>query len=170
MAGVKLLRPNVRIRAHYPEAFEDFYNPTAAELNDPKFGFNITCGMTDDYTLNQTASETDTGMTPCDESEVANPTSQNYEVSFDFYRDLDITANGLYNQNFNLFKAAGCPFVISKSLGKPQNDPYVAGDVVSLYGVVTIAPEDILSDREMIFIGARFSYTGEVLIEHEVTA
>lgn len=170
MAGVKLLRANVRIRAHYPEVFEDFKNPKASELNDPKYGWNIACTMSDDYNINQTASETDDGMTPCDEAAVETPISENYEISFDVYRDRDITAQGNFNKAFDLFKAAGCPFVISKGLGKPNSEPYAIGDPVNLYGGVTINPEDIMDDGSMLMLGARFRYTGDLLIEHEVAA
>ena len=168
MAGVKLVRANIRIRAHYPEAFADFNAPKAAELNDPKFGFNIACTMSDDFNINQTASETDDTMTPCDESANETPLNENYEVSFDVFRDRVLTAVGSYNTSFNLFKAAGCPFVISKGLGKPQDALYVVGDPVNLYGVVTLNPEDIMDDKSMLMLGARFRTTGDLLIEHEV--
>ena len=170
MAGQKLLRPNVRIRAHYPEAFANFSAPTAAELNDPKFSFNIGCASTDDYTLNQTASETDSSMSPCDATEVQVKKSENYEVSLDFWRDKDINAAGLFNKAFDLFKVAGCPFVFSKSLGRAQNAPYVVGDVVSLYGTVTLSPEEIMGDGELLMLGGRFRATGDLLVEYEVAA
>lgn len=170
MAGQKLLRPNVRIRAHYPEAFAVFSAPKAAELNDTAFGFNIGCATTDDYTLNQTASETDSAMSPCDATEVSTPTTPNYEVSLDFWRDTDRAATGLFNKAFDLFKVAGCPFVFSKSLGRAQNASYVVGDIVSLYGTVTLSPEEIMGDGEMLMLGARFRPTGDLLIEYKVAA
>ena len=166
----KLLRANVKITAHYPEAFADLANPKVLELNNPDLGFNISCAIEDSYTLNQTDSDTDDSMSICDIGNVENPTFINYEASLDGFRDADITANGVYNLFWRLFKAEGVPFVLVKRIGKPNTEAYAVGDYVSLFGVETDNPADLVEDTSMIRLGARFKPTGAVNINHVVAA
>lgn len=180
MANEKLLRANVTILAAYPEAFADPANPTAAELNDQfAYGtnedamvFNISCAILDDYTLNQTDSETDDELSICDIGNVSTPTFYNYEASLDFFRDKVPTANGVFNLAWRLFRGPDRPFWLIKRLGKPQNETFATdgSDVISMYGVETDIPIDIVEDTTNLKFGARFKTTGDVNINYSVEA
>ena len=160
--ATKLLRANVAIYAAYPEAFANPAEPTAAELNDETFVKNISCAIEDSYTLNMTDSDTDDSISICDIGDVQTPTFQNYEASLDGFRDVDLTYEGVYNLFFNLFKAIDVPYILVKRIGKPQDEPWVPGDIASMYEVRTDNPVDLIGDNEMIRLGARFKPTGNV--------
>lgn len=165
----KMLRGNVTIYAFAPEAFADPANPTVAELNGP-LGYNISCAITDDYTLNMAESDTDDSRSICDIGTVATPTFQNYEASLDGFRDEDVTAAGVYNLFRDLFRAEDVPFILLKRIGKSNNEAFAAGDIVSLYEVNTDIPVDVVEDGSPILFGARFKTTGNVNVNVDVTA
>lgn len=166
--ATKLLRANVAIYAAYPEAFANAATPTAAELNDATMVHNISCAIEDSYTLNMTDSDTDDTISICDIGDVQTPTFQNYEASLDGFRDVDPAFDGFYNLFFRLFKAIDVPYILIKRIGKPQDEPWVAGDIASLYEVRTDNPVDLIGDNEMIRLGARFKPTGNVNVNVEV--
>lgn len=178
MAFQKLLRANVGIYAYYPEAFEDAANPTVAELNDlfaystneDALGFNISCAILDDYTLNMTDSDTDDSLSICDIGNVSTPTFQNYEASLDGFRDRSVTDNGVFNLFFDLFKGVDRPFILVKRIGYAQDAPFAVGQTISMYGVNTDYPIDLVDDNTMLQLGARFKPTGDVNINYEVAA
>lgn len=174
----KLLRANVTILAAYPEAFADPANPTAAELNDQfVYGtnedamvFNISCSILDDYTLNMADSDTDDSMSICDIGNVSSPTFANYEVSLDHFRDRDVDANGVFNMAFDIFKGPDRPFYIIKRIGYAQNAAFAAGQTISMYGVDTDFPVDLVEDNTMLQFGSRFKPNGNLNINYELAA
>lgn len=178
MAFTKLLRGNVTILAAYPEAVADWSAPTAAELNDifvygtneDAMVFDISCAVTDDYTLNMTDPETDDTLTICDIGNVENPTFDNYEASLDTLRDVSVTDNGVYNIPFDLFKGVDRPFMLIKRIGYSNNPraAFAAGQEISVYGVTTDYPLDLVEDGTPIMFGARFKNTGELAVNIEV--
>ena len=180
MANEKLLRANISILAAYPEAFADPANPLAAELNDvfayttnkDAMVFDISCAVLDDYTLNQTDSETDDELTICDIGNVSSPTFFNYEASLDFLRDKDTAANGVFNLAWRLFRGADRPFWLIKRLGKPQGTPVATdgSDVISMYGVETDLPTDVVEDNSNLKFGARFKTTGDININKSIVS
>lgn len=169
MANQKLLRANVTIAWAYPEAFADPTAPTAAELNGPMV-FNISCAIEDTYELNQTDSDTDDSISICDIGNVSTPTFRNYTGSLDFFRDRDLTANGVYNLAFRLAKAIDVPVILVKRIGKANDEVFAIGDTVSLYSFTTDNPVDLVEDTSMIRIGARFKPTGGINTNYEVAA
>lgn len=177
--GEKLLRANVRVLAAYPEAFANPEAPTAAELNDQfVYGtnedamvFNIACAITDDgYTANVTDSETDDTRTICDVGQVQTPTFSTYEVSLDALRDAVVTDNGVFNLFFDLFKGIDRPFIIVTSVGKESDAPFAIGDDVTLFGVTTDNPIDVVDDNSLLKFGARFKNTGDVTQNYRLVA
>ena len=65
MADIRLYRENVTIALAFPEAFADWQNPTAAELNSALV-YNITCALNEDGTTFDLAdSDTDDTITFC---------------------------------------------------------------------------------------------------------
>jgi hypothetical protein len=178
MAFTKLLRGNVKIVAAYPEAFANPSAPTAAELNDLfAYGtnedgkvFDISCAVLDDYTLNMADSDTDDSLSICDIGNVETPTFANYEASLDFFRDASISANGIFNMAWNLFKREDRPFWLIKRIGPAQSDAFAAGDTISMYGVNTDFPVDLVEDNTMLQFGARFKPNGSLNINYTLAA
>lgn len=178
MSFQKLLRANVGIWAAYPEAFADPENPTVAELNDQfVFGtnedamvFNISCAILDDYTLNMADSDTDDSMSICDIGNVSTPTFANYEASLDFFRDRSLSDNGVFNLARRLFMGPDRPFWLIKRIGYSQSEAFAEGQTISMYGVNTDFPVDLVEDNTMLQFGARFKPNGNININYEVAA
>lgn len=178
MAFTKLLRGNVKIVAAYPEAFANPATPTAAELNDlfvyttneDGMVFDISCAILDDYTLNMTDSDTDDSLSICDIGNVETPTFSNYEASLDFFRDSSVTANGVYNLAWDLFKGVDRPFWLIKRIGPAQTAAFAIGQTISMYGVNTDLPVDLVEDNSMLQGGARFKPNGNLLTNYTIAA
>lgn len=173
----KLLRSHITVLAAYPEAFADPSAPTAAELNDwfsydnnrDAMVFNISCAIADDgFTANITDSETDDSRTICTVGQQQNPTFEQYEVSFDAFRDKSVTDEGAYNLFFNLFMGADRPYWIITRIGEENDTPFADGQDIKMFGVSTDYPNDIVDDNAMVKFGARFKNTGEVNINYRL--
>lgn len=169
MAGTKLLRGNFSVYAFYPEAITDWSDPGAADLNDAitdGLGFDISCALTDDsVNINLTDSDTDDSISICDIGNVSTPTFFNYEVAFDSFRNGPASVSAavpVYEIPVNLFQQADRPFYIVKRIGVPQGTAFAAGQVVSIFGVNTDWPQDVLGDGENILFGSRFKSSGQV--------
>lgn len=170
--STKMLRPNVGIYVATSDAFggaditASTFAPTLAQLTDATKVFDISAAVTDDYTLNMTDSDTDSSLAIVDAASVSTPTLYNYEASLDGFRDANPAADSAYN----LFKAkfadaaVGTKYYLIKRIGKPADAAFATGDLVSIYGVTTDYPVDLIGDGEMIRIGARFLTTGEVAV------
>lgn len=165
----KMLRGNVTIYAFAPEAFADSATPDLAELNGD-LGWNISCAIADDYTLNQAESDTDDSRSICDIGSVATPTFYNYEASLDGFRDADPDADGLYNLFRDLFRAPDVPYILVKRIGGINTKPFEADDIISMYEVNTDYPVDVVEDGSSIMFGARFKPTGNLNLNYSVTA
>lgn len=170
MANTKMLRPNVGIYVATADAFADFTAPTLTEITAAAKVFNISPAVTDDYTLNMTDSQADTSLSIIDNADVQTPTYTNYEASLDLFRDANLSATSVYNKALELFQAPDVKYYLIKRVGKTHEAPFAAGDEVSIYGVRTDFPIDILGDGEMVRLGARFLTTGEVHVNCEVGA
>lgn len=176
----KLLRANYTIMLAYPEYAVNPLKPTAVELNDQfvfdtnedGIVFNVSCAILDDSAnnVNQTSSDTDSTMTICDLAAVETPTFVNYEVSLDALRDEDIDAKGLYNLIRELTISPDRPFYVITRIGKSQNTAFAINDVISIFGVSTDNPVDIVEDNTLLGHGARFKPTGEYAINYKVAA
>lgn len=176
--ATKLLRPNVGIYVAAADAFAgaditaSTWAPTLAQITDATKVFNISQAVTDGYTLNMTDSDVDNSLSVVDNASVATPTMFNYEASIDGFRDADPSADSAYN----LFKAkfadaaVGTKYYLIKRVGKAHDAAFATGDLVSVYGVTTDYPIDIVADGAMIMIGARFLTTGEVAVNVPVGA
>lgn len=166
----KMLRPNVGLYVATYDAFADWSAPTLTEITNAAKVFNISPAVTDDYTLNMTDSDADSSLAIVDNAEVQTPTYYNYEASLDVFRDENAMADSSYNYVAGLFAAADVKYYLIKRIGKVHDAAFAAGDEVSIYGVKTDFPVDLLGDGEMIRRGARFLTTGEVIVNASVTA
>jgi len=168
--ATKMLRPNVGIYVASADAFADWSAPTLTEITDATKVFNISPAVTDDYTLNMTDSAADTSLAVVDNASVSTPTYYNYEASLDGFRDENLTATSSYNKFRDLFATADVKYYLIKRVGKAHSAAFAAGDEVSIYGVKTDFPVDLVGDGEMLRIGARFLTTGEVKVNIAVAA
>lgn len=168
--ATKMLRPNVGIYVAAADAFADFTAPTLTEITAATKVFNISPAITDDYTLNMTESESDSSLAIVDNASVSTPTYYNYEASLDGFRDENISATSVYNKFRDLFAAPDVKYYLIKRVGKTHDAAFAEDDEVSVYGVKTDYPVDLIGDGEMIRIGARFLTTGEVAVNATVGA
>lgn len=162
--STKMLRPNVGIYVAAADAFANWSAPTLTEITDATKVFNISPAVTDDYTLNMTESESDSSLAIVDNASVSTPTYHNYEASLDGFRDENVSAASVYNKFRDLFAAPDVKYYLIKRVGKLHDAAFAAGDEISIYGVKTDFPVDLIGDGEMIRIGARFLTTGEVKV------
>jgi len=166
----KMLRPNVGIYVAASDAFANFAAPTLTEITSATKVFNISPAVTDDYTLNMTDSDSDSSLAIVDNADVQTPTYYNYEASLDVFRDENLTADSVYNKAAALFAAPDVKYYLIKRVGKAHDAAFAAGDLVSVYGVKTDYPIDLVGDGEMVRLGARFLTTGEVAVNVAVGA
>lgn len=169
MAGTKLLRGHYSVYAFYPEAIANWATPGGTALQTAitnGLGFDISCALTDDsVSINLTDSDTDDSISICDIGNVSTPTFFNYEVTFDSFRNGPVAAGAsvpVYELPVNLFSSADDPFYIVTRIGPDQGTALAAGQIVSIYGVNTDYPTDVLGDGENILFGSRFKPSGSV--------
>jgi len=170
MAATKMLRPNVGLYVATSDAFVDWTAPTLTEITAAAKVFNISPAVTDDYTLNMTDSDADTSLSIIDNADVQTPTYHNYEASLDGFRDANLSATSVYNKFRDLFDAPDVKYYLIKRVGKTHNAAFAQGDEISIYGVKTDFPIDLVGDGEMVRMGARFLTTGEVKVNVAVGA
>jgi hypothetical protein len=163
-----MLRPNVGLYVATYDAFADWSAPTLTEITDAAKVFNISPAVTDDYTLNMTDSDSDSSLAIVDNADVQTPTYYNYEASLDVFRDENPAADSSYNFAAALFADADVKYYLIKRIGKVHDAAFAAADEISIYGVKTDFPVDLLGDGEMIRRGARFLTTGEVIVNASV--
>lgn len=173
----KLLRGNISVYAFFPEALVNWASPGAAALNlavTNGLGFDISCAITDDsLDINLTDSDTDDSLSICDIGNVATPTTYNYNVSFDSFRNGPVAAGPavpVYELPVNLFSNVDLPFYIVKRIGPAQGTAFATGQIVSIYGVTTDFPVDVLGDGENILFGSRFKANGQVYTNASLAA
>lgn len=175
MAGTKLLRGHFSVYAFFPEALEDWANPTALDLNNAVtngLGFDISCALTDDSVdINMTDSETDDSISICDIGNVSTPTFFNYSVTFDSFRNGPTSVSpavAVYELPVALFAQPDRPFYIVKRIGPAQGTVFATGQEISIFGVNTDNPVDILGDGENILFGSRFKASGRLYTNKEL--
>lgn len=143
MAQQKLLAPNTTIWWVPTAGMANYLAPTVAEINA---GSNISCAIVTGYTLNPTDSDTDNTKSICDNSNVANPTFDNYEANLPLFRSIVADSSGVYYVAFNLFKKPGAAGYLVRRIGKNNAAVAAIGDYVSVFGVESDVPTDIESD------------------------
>lgn len=180
MTDKKMVRGNITLVAAYPEAVANWRKPTSAELNKlfsfkpadaDNMVFNISCAIVDGYTLGITDPSTTNKRSICDVSNVATPTFENYEGSWDQFVDEDLKAEGLYNMARELFLGPDIVFYMIERVGKPNNAPFAAGDIISAYQFRTDYPLDTVENNDVVLFSVRPKATGEnPLLNYELEA
>ena len=137
----KMMSPKTRIDWYPTSGFADYTNPTITELNA---GSNISCAIVRGYTLNPTASDTDTTASICDNSNVDNPGFSNYEGTLTFFRDgVSTDQTSVYNLAWALFRRKGAAGFLARRVGKLSSAAYVVGDEVEVFGFITDNPSTV---------------------------
>lgn len=118
-----------------------------ADLGSGK-AFNISAAVATGYTLNATASDTDNSKTIVDEGNSQSRGNGNYSASIPLYREADPVTNtdSVFLAAYNLFKAKGASGTLVKRLGYKYTVAPAAGQLVSVYTVLSDNPRDEESD------------------------
>ena len=186
MALERLYRTNVFLGLAEPEAFADRNAPTADELNDAVATINwtgglvhnITCALWEDeteFTLGDP--DTDTGLTYCSEAGIESPTFDNPTVTYTALRDLNrlnaataATANGVFNQAFELLAWPDREFIAVKRVGFDSDVPFAVGQDVRLVQIRTGVPTDVGSGTDNTRIQNQFLAQSWLNWNYRITA
>lgn len=175
--GDRLYRKAVRIDLAYPEAFVDWQNPTAAELNDGVFVKNITCSLNEDgTTISLGDPETDASMSFCDEAGIETPTIDNPEVVLEIFRNEtndrdEVAPFEVNNIAFDLLGHEDVPYIVILRVGaKDSDDVYTIGDRINMIGIRTDVPVDVYGNNEKIRLSNTGLPTGDINWRYKVLA
>lgn len=100
-------------------------------------GGNVSCAIKDDMTLGLTDSNADTDRTLCDEGQVEQLTSKNFDSKAIGFRDEDLSANGAYNLFHKLTFGPDVPYIQAHRIGAKQTALSSIGEVWDYYYVNT---------------------------------
>lgn len=168
MAGeIKMLPPNITVLwVPLENGIADINAPQAEELvftldggiEDPGPAYNITCAITQsDFTANFTERDTNDDKSLCDDSNVATPIYKNYEVALTAFRDANIENNeSVYNLFYGLFRKPLQPGYIVTRIGKLHDEPFVDGDDVQVFEVLSGDPQNVHNDGEPVKMTVNF--------------
>lgn len=141
MAEVKMASPNETVIWVDKAGVVDPYAPTDVELNA---GANVSCAIALGYSMNFTDPDFDTSRTICDEGNAQNPTVDNYEVNITFYRSDLVTTTAVFVTAWNLFRDPDVEGYFYRRVGKGYTAPIAVGDLVSMFGVKSDIPQDVI--------------------------
>lgn len=168
----RLVTKSVTILTALEGAFADPSKPTSAELNKQwdwveatenginyspdNLVHNITCALyEDDNTFELDSSDTDDGLTYCDDSGVQTPTTASPSIEFSGLRDADKDAHGKFNEYLQVVLKPDITYyaILRVQANKDSNDPFEAGDIIRLARVSTDNPVDNHPGGEVVRIG-----------------
>lgn len=141
MAEKKMASPNTTLIWVDKGGVADPYAPTDAELNA---GANVSCAVAVGYSLNFTDPDMDTSRTICDEGNAQNPTIDNYEANITFFRSDLANVTAVFATAWNLFRDPDVEGYFYRRIGKGYTAPIAAGDLVSMFGLKTDLPQDVI--------------------------
>ena len=171
MANVRLDRENITFLLAHPEAFADRTVPTAAELNNTDLVHNITCALNEDgteFTLGD--SDTDDSLTFCSKAGVSTPTFYNPTVVMEAFRDANKSANGVFNEAFNLLAFPDVEYIAILRVGQDSDTAFAAGDKIKMVGVKTDFGTDVVASGENVRINQAFLNNDFVNWNYEVAS
>lgn len=157
----KMMSPNTTIWWVPLAGIANPASPTVAEINA---GTNISCAIVTGYTLGATDSDTDDSKSICDDANVLTPTFDNYEANLSFFRSDLVAVTAVYDTAFNLFKVDRVEGYLVSRHGKVSTALAATGDIVSVFRVISDAPQDVEGDG-----GAPIQFTVPFLPQGVVT-
>lgn len=169
MADLRLYNPAVRIFLAFPQAFEDWQNPTVAELNaNPTNSpnglvFDITCAVNQDgTTFDLGDSETDDSLTFCQVAGAVNPTSLVPEVVLEVERSSDRLAVNTANLAQSLLTWRGVEMFAILSIGEEPGADFAVGDRVKMALIATDYATDVFGTGENLRLTSDTANRGDV--------
>lgn len=169
---LKMLPPNIAVLwVPMSAGISDINAPDPEELTftlDSEVGengpaYNISCAITQsDFTANFTERDTNDDKSLCDDSNVQTPIYKNYEVALTAFRDADIDNNeSVYNLFYSLFrKPLQSGYVVTR-VGKLHDEPFVDGDDVQIFQVLSGDPQNVHNDGEPVKMTVNFFAQGQ---------
>lgn len=128
-------------------------------------GGNITCTISDDFTLGSTDPEIDDSKTPCSRGASGEIKRYNFEAEIDIFRDADLTStSSAFNMASDLVRAADIPYLIAHRVGY-SSSTVSDGHKWNLYYVHTDNPIDVVADDENIMRHMAFIPKGIIKFE-----
>lgn len=163
MALLRLYDPATRIYLAHPLAFDDWENPTVAELNsnpdnDPDgLIFNITCAVDRaDSQFDLGDAEVDDSLSFCQSAGSSSPTSYNPEIELSIFRSRegwyisDDTTRNTANLAFSLLAWRGVEYFAIMSIGEKYDEEFAVGDRLKMARIGTSDWVDNIGNGENI--------------------
>lgn len=193
MADIRLTRDDAyRFGLASPRAFEDWTNPTAAELNANPTNlpsaliWNLSCVNNQDGTqFDLDDPDLDDSLTFCQEAGNGEVLVENATVIYEFERSkgrwlnaasttvpADPTADG-YNVAelaLSLMAWRGIEYFAWMSIGKGPDEPFAVGDDISLIRVATDNGVDTVGTGENARMTQTFGFRSDILWRYTITA
>ena len=170
MTNTRLYRENVTFALALPEAFADWENPTAAELNGALV-YNITCALNEDgTTFNLGDSDTDDSLSFCQAAGAVSPTYYNPEVTLEAFRSDDATDSNTANTAFGLLAFPDIEYFAIMRVNGAPDAVFAVGDRVSIVRVKTDYPTDVANAGENIRVANAMLSQGDVNWAFEVAS
>lgn len=173
MALDRLVRASVGYYIALPEAVPTFFQNgtvTTTQLNG-NLVYDVTCALTEaDTTFTLDDSEQDSELTFCSVGNEVTPTTRNASAVFTFLRDASKTADTVFNLARDLMSYPDVQYVLIERLFKPNTAAFAIGDQVSLIGVTTDLPVDVIADGANVKGQMNFVSTGDIAWNQTVAA
>lgn len=177
MSNDRLFNPAVRLYLAFPEAFADWQNPTAAELNanptnDPSgLIFEVSCALNQDgTTFDLDDPDTDDTLTFCQVAGAVNATAKNPNIVYEAERSKDPLAQNTANLAFGLMAWKGVEYFAIASVGEEPGTDFKIGDEIKMAQVALDYPTDVFGTGENVRLSQTFAQRGNVLWNHTIAA
>lgn len=172
MALERAFNPATRWLIAFPEAFEDWQNPTAAELNARDgLVFEITCAVNQDGSrFDLGDSDTDDSLTFCQVAGAANRTTENPDIAWEIERSRDPLEDNTANTAFGLLAWKGIEYFAIMSVGETPQTAFSVGDRIKMARVVTDYGVDVHGTGENVRLSQTPGNRGDVAWNIEIAA
>lgn len=183
MANERLFGPKTRIGLASVYHFDDWTNPTAAEMNANPTNdltgskWDLSCALDlDNTTFDLGESETDEELSFCQTAGASTRTDENPEIVYtqflsrQRYLVADPASRDQANTAFALMFARGVEYYAWMSRGKEPGEPFEIGDQISLVRIVTDYEVPEIGTGENAKGTATFGFRSEILWNHTISA
>lgn len=183
MANLRLYDPAVRIYLASPLAFDDWQNPTTAELNanptnDPNgLIWNITCAVDRaDSNFDLGDAEVDDSLSFCQVSGTTSPTSFNPDIALSIFRSTnawvvsDPETYDTANLAFSLLAWRGVDYFVIISVGERFDEEFSVDDRLKMARMGTSDPVDNIENGGNITMSPGLRNLGDINWNYRITA